>query len=230
MSKSPPIGWPWLEQMLFQHLQTGSVPPRLSFRIPERKGEWVPRGSIRKRLLAELRDLNAGFRAKHGRDTPQWSSLLTSLKDSPYDLEILTYGKEIEELDTPEKFERDNRLRSGEFERARTVRTCGSSLPCWQCLLEATPANRAQLGVVDIYDAGYWAGFGKEGAEHPRAEVAAAQRDGRGGGVHPLCKRRGEKSIRHAFPKTGPQTADRTGHGEGPQTGHLQTPARRAGN
>lgn len=213
MSKAPPIGWPFVEERLFALAAKVAVLPRLRFGVPEVPGYWVPRGLMRKRVLAGLRAINEGVRACEGRDTRQWSSLLESTRDNQADQEVLngigefeaaaeTAAEEIEHL------ERERKWREGEAERRRIAVRCGSTLPCEQCLASLTEAERSSLEVVDTFDdeGRYWVGYGISGEETlaaARAEKRRRQTDRKGGGLHRFCQRRGSKEVRRVFPQSG---------------------------
>lgn len=212
MSKLPPIGWPFLERLLADLAAKESVLPRVQLTVPERSGVWIPRGLLRKRLLAGLREINDLVRETRGRDCRQWSSLLASCAESETDMEVLDgdLGAEKAQADeAAERVEFDGRWRSDEAERRRIVRRCGSTLPCNACLDGLWAEGRCEAeGVEALVDdeTGGFAGYAVAGGgprEERQAQLRQRQADGRGGRLHPLCKRRGSREVVAVFKKTG---------------------------
>ncbi|AXH76153.1 MAG: replication initiator protein [Microviridae sp.] len=208
MSKSPPIGWPFIEALMRKLLQTNSVLPRLRISIPNRSGFWSPRGLMRKRILAELRELNNAIKLKTGADAPQWSSLLHFCSEVESDMEVLTYDPEIEKsqaLEEAADFDRSVRLRRAEYDRQQIAFRCGSSLPCDDCLAYAVAFRSAYGGkaykapnpstLLDEWCYGDGASFWED-----RKEALRLQGDKAFGGLNQYCGLSKAKSRRHIFP------------------------------
>lgn len=136
VSKSPPIGLPFIERLLGTLQAQGSVLPNTNLRVPDLRGYWRPTGLLRKHLLTGLREINEATLASTGRDCAQWSSLLSSCQTSDQDLEIL-HGK-IEEEETVEDIVRRRVSQNADDGRQRYLSTirrkCGSKAPCNACI------------------------------------------------------------------------------------------------
>lgn len=211
MSKRPALGEEFLLRKLNGLAQTGSVLPNLKIKVPGMKHYWVPSGTLRKKLLEELRLLNLHAREMRGCDAPQWSSLVASLKDDEKALEVLNGPQEDD--DTPEDFARAILLRGKEAERDQATRDharrCGSLLPCEACLhhhSDKDPSILTTLGLERYYEEeGYASGWTFRSL--PGFASIGDRRKISGGGVNPYCLKRGSKISRQTFPKSDPNPA-----------------------
>lgn len=136
VSKSPPIGLPFVERLLSRLEAQGSVLPNTNLRVPDLRGYWRPTGLIRDRLLTGLREINESILAETGQNASQWSALLSSCRNSEPDMEILN-GK-AEEEESIEDIVRRRSAQSADDGRQRHLSTirrrCGSKAPCDACI------------------------------------------------------------------------------------------------
>lgn len=146
VSQTPPIGTAFIDALLERLAASHSVLPSVRVNVPSLKGYWVPVGSLRRKLLAGLRSINDDCQTTLGKDAPQWSTLLASLKDAPDDLEVLGYGQEIEEETIEERIAA--RRAEADFQRREyAARSCFSILPCDGCLRAASADQLRSVGV-----------------------------------------------------------------------------------
>lgn len=208
MSKRPPIGAPFIDELLVKLRAEGNVLPAVRVSVPDSKMYWAPSGTLRKRLLAGMKAINDECHERHGRPAPQWNSLVASCKDRLGDMEILAHGQE-EEDDDFEEIGRSIRKRAAEQareQRRKTLaRTCGSSIPCTKCL-NALGVDELQKIGVERYEAPsaanpFAVGYRFAGDE-TAARLVRAQSDRAAGGVNALCGLNGTAIIRDAFPRS----------------------------
>lgn len=139
MSKAPPIGFTYLERVCDEWQALGVVPPALRINVPEYRGYWWPKGKMREYLLCRLWEINEERKERHGRDCPQWNTLLASLESVEKDWEALVYGPEEEETETfeLEKWRRhlsaDQRARQKRHLHDSVKRACGGVRVCRLC-------------------------------------------------------------------------------------------------
>lgn len=139
MSKSPPIGVPWLEQKLARLRAKRSVVTNLKLPVDGYSGYWWPKGNIRDQLIDGLREINEDTIKATGRPCPQWRTLVNSLVALEKDQERLENGteKEFDEDFKDGTFERQISLASRELEdmegRRRIRQNCGGAYPCNKC-------------------------------------------------------------------------------------------------
>lgn len=208
MSKRPALGEEFLLRKLNGLAQKGAVLPNLKIKVPGMKHYWVPSGTLRKRLLEGLRDLNEQARQLRGKDAPQWSTLLASLAEDEKALELLNGPQDDEE--SPEDFAAAILLRGKEAEHAQAIREhakrCGSILPCASCLhyhSDNTPGVLETLGLERYYQDEGWSPGWSFRSLSGFAPIGDRQKVS-GGGVNPYCLRRGSKLSRQTFPRTDP--------------------------
>lgn len=120
MSKLPPIGMRFLIEKCERWEELGAVPPNLHLKVPNYSGFWWPKGTCRAYLLQRLHDINETTKEKHGRECPQWSTLLSTVSDSEKDWEALFYG-DWEDEETRREVEKD--LFEKSIEEGRTGRS-----------------------------------------------------------------------------------------------------------
>jgi|GEM_PF-1772245 len=204
MSKRPAIGENFLMRKIESLLEKGACLPALKISIPDFKGYWQPSGSFRKKLLWCLVALNKRILWTTGAPAPQWSSLIASCSENHADLEVLL-GPQIEQDETGLDWQIAVRGReTAEAQRLGAIRReCGRAVPCGRCLNALSDSQLAALRIdrrwqEDLEGEPYAAYFPTAGTpdfknrSHPT-----------GGGVNPLCGRRGEADIAKAFPRTG---------------------------
>ncbi len=148
MSKKPPIGFPFLERKLNALDARGQLPVDLKIRVPDYKGYWYPTGAIREYMLDRLRISNELYKAQHGRNAPQWTSLTRSVEQNEKDWERLIHGTEAQEEEQVEDFEEWQRsilLRTKEIRQQQidrdTRKRCGGLSACSRCLNSLTPQD-----------------------------------------------------------------------------------------
>ena len=149
MSKRPPVGHVWLMRKMEALDASGSVLPSLNLKVPEMSGYWYPSGISRATLLWGFQAINQRSRWYLGRNSPQWSSLLSSLADNPVDLDILEPKHDKE---TFEEFAAKLHAKQAErvegWRHAEIRSTCGGHLPCDTCLATFTEGFRRSIGVL----------------------------------------------------------------------------------
>lgn len=203
MSKRPAIGEAFLIQKMERLHALGAVLPSLKLQVPEMGGYWQPNGSFRKRLLWFLTAINQQVRWRTGADAPQWASLVESCKEIETDLEILNGPEITEEQSLESKFE----FRTREIAEAQRVgaiyRTCGSALPCDQCLSTLSAADLERLGVAEVCDPD---GSNWRYESLPGEPSIYEKRSERSNGPNPYCFKQFspayERDFKRAFPKT----------------------------
>ena len=150
MSKRPAIGEPWLWQKFQALEEKGSVLPSLNFKIEGFHGYYQPSGSFREKVLWSLVALNQRIVWATGANAPQWPSLLSSLEDSPPNLEVLN-GPSSEQISNTVSFEHElevkQREHAGNYARRQFARSCGNALPCEGCLGALSDDILQTLGV-----------------------------------------------------------------------------------
>lgn len=155
MSKRVPLGARWLASQCDEWAQLGVVPTSLQLKVPETKGYWYPVGDFRLYLCMRLWAINEQYRLDHGRDCPQWSSLIHSVvskkntnPDDKYeiskDFELLTYGELANGPKTYDKaadrreteiYHRYQEGRKRAQHASAEVKQCGNIVPCSSCLI-----------------------------------------------------------------------------------------------
>ena len=159
MSKKPPIGQPFLADLMDDYEALGAVPPKLRFKIPGTDGYLYPTGKLREYVLGRCHDINKVAQA-NGRSPAAWTTLLKSVDTRGLninkDLETLLYGTETPQFDaggleahanSPEfkSLKDDIRSRQDGAQRTRrsvqAVSTCGGLSPCAACLAGKTDAE-----------------------------------------------------------------------------------------
>lgn len=206
MSKYPPIGLTYIQQLLQEMRDKGFCPPKLTFKIKGQRGYWWPSGQLRKLMLATIGEINQEYFEKHGSPLPQWSTLLHTLRDNPSDLEALLDGTEEEQDDENqedfgESIQRRSRWEDGERERSKITRRCGSTLPCSLCLGSISERERRSLGVVETSTPNE-ADPQLKTYRYTRpdgADISHLQEDGAGGGLHRLCQLSEAPSVKKTF-------------------------------
>ncbi|WP_282127564.1 rolling circle replication-associated protein [Roseobacter litoralis] len=148
MSKSPPIGWRYLESKIQRLRETLSVPPSTNVNVTRYSGFWWPRGTIREWYLKALAEINDTHREINGRDCPQWNTLLASLSENENDLENLNVIPQ-DEQETPQELEEEiarKQTISSIASRAEAERNkCGRAHVCEACFNTMDIDTRAEF-------------------------------------------------------------------------------------
>lgn len=187
MSKAPPIGWPYAKAFIDKIRETNSILPSLKIAIPDSKIQWYPRGAVRRLLLQAMRETNDKIAEQTGRNAPQWSTLISNLKDNPNDMEILL---DVQEDEDEEGVEEAIRKRQADYDerskRRRVVRRCGSSAACTACLRGHSTAKLADHGIEPYRHESGKVNFRYQGEECGDS-LRRFQGDGKLGYANPLC-------------------------------------------
>lgn len=141
MSKTPPLGSDFIDEVIYRAYTTGDLPYQLRIDVPDSEHYYYPSGTLRNRLLVGLRRVNQSFQLQHGQSCAGWSTLLHFCKDNESDMEVLTYDeKEQWQLaqEAAGEFARSIDLANRETaarQQTREIRhRCGAALPCVECL------------------------------------------------------------------------------------------------
>lgn len=208
MSKKPPIGARWLEEQVKSWRERYVVPPKLEMKVPDMKGYWWPRGLLREWLLGVLYRINEERKAKHGKECPQWQTLLASVSqdEESKDYETLTYGPltlEVIEDGQIERYtkrqiqqEAANAERKSEllarYARTAAIRSrCGRAKVCPRCWRSFDSYQKAAATIA------YEQLIAKRNSEQPGVDLdqyAAASRRG-----NPHCLIKHGPEYRDAF-------------------------------
>lgn len=140
MSKYPPLGQRYVEQKLQDWCRLEAVPTQLQMKVPELKGYWWPKGSLRELMAEGLHHINEKITRTAGRPAPQWNTLMASIgEDDKVAKEwgILTYGTEQEEQADFEKWRsrmaEKNAIKDKYSDKHSIRKRCGSPLVCRAC-------------------------------------------------------------------------------------------------
>lgn len=191
MSKTPPIGLPYVDRLVDRLEERLAVLPNTRLSVEGLRGYWRPVGTIREHLLRRLRAINDRRRELEGCDSPQWRSLLAECAESESDMEILTDVKKTEGEDFNEWWEERKRLHSinqrEDRQRRQAVR-CGSTAACNRCLRSSTVDELDAHGIEAIAGPNGQKNF-RFKSDDPRGErLAKAQKDyAKAGSGNPLC-------------------------------------------
>lgn len=203
MSKTPPIGAPFVDQMIWDMYERGYVLPKLMVQVPDMRMQWYPSGVLRKRLLEGIRRVNNSLVAQHGRNAGQWASLVNSVRDNEGDLEAL--GLNPSEDEDEETIETETARKAREVAAANLtreiVRTCGGSLPCIQCCRGLPDEVLWSFGVRFNQDASELEAFSEEG-EQNLAWTKLEWSKKTSGGINRACQLRDTASRKRAFPRS----------------------------
>lgn len=209
MSKRPAIGERWLYRKLEGLERLGAVLPTTNLKVPGFRGYWHPNGTMREKLLWGLVALNQRVRWATGADAPQWPSLLQSCEQSENDMEVLLGQPDPQADEDYRSFEfeltLDQSQTAGSARQGEFRRTCGSRLPCQDCLHKL---DDAQLAALNVWrnapqDGSAWEYYPIEGAEPVSTRQARP-----GNGLNPYCLKRGTKEAGLAFPRTGARASN----------------------
>lgn len=199
-SKRPPIGWGFVAKWLQGLAERGQVSPDLQIQIPDFKGYYIPRKTIRHMTLTVLRRINQSVVRATGRNAPQWSSLIQTCINSPSDLEVLRHGEKEQDPETSETIAARN---SREYHAARrdreTRKRCGSTFPCNDCLRDYAERDLARVYICpEPGDYGFFYDTRHRDAEAFRR----GQKDAACGGINPLCKQKEAPHVKRCFPQS----------------------------
>lgn len=150
MSKKPPIGFRFLEELFDRYEERGNVPTSFEIPVPDHTGYWFLTGLFLEYAADRCHEINKKRNEETGRDCPAWSSLVASVSDAEAEdrgetikiKERLCYGQiEPQEAQGESEFEQ---LRADVSRKQREaailhavrdqVRNCGHVLPCEGCL------------------------------------------------------------------------------------------------
>jgi hypothetical protein len=145
MSKRQPIGYDFITKKIHKLHQMGAVMPKLEFKVPGLTGYWRPNGAIRDRLVYSMQALNALHVRDHGRNAPQWSSLLAYLASSDHDMEIIN-GTQAQDIKSADAILNSNVGPSEAEEIRHTVSRCFGVTACYSCLAKKTDDQFRALG------------------------------------------------------------------------------------
>lgn len=202
-SKNPPIGLPYLEQLLHGLRSAGHVQPNTKLKIPDLKGFWYPTGILRKYLLTGFRLINDECIQLTGSNAPQWTSLLHSCRKSETDMEILNGTEESESFaDLARDFASRSAFVQSQKDRAKTRRKCGSKVACNTCLRALSRDQLFDLGIKSVEtEEGqffeYW-----ENDENGQ-KLYIDQWDGSSRGPNKNCFSKSTEHVLACFPYTG---------------------------
>lgn len=137
MSKSPPIGADWLLSTIAKLRDMNAVLPSLKLKVPGCRGYYVPSGWMLKTVIAGFRQTNMDIRDIHGKDAPQWSSLLSATFNSPSIWLGLMDGTQTQNAEDEENFAARLKVSSSEYgersDNQNIRRRCGHIVPCTSC-------------------------------------------------------------------------------------------------
>jgi hypothetical protein len=136
MSKKPPIGERWVNDLLRRLAVSGSVLPTLKLRTEGFKGHWVPHGYMRDKLLDGFRAINQASLDYTGLPVPQWNTLLHNVADQTSVLERLSRGEKNEENEWAElrsAIATRTRERDASKQNREIRERCGGAFPCTTC-------------------------------------------------------------------------------------------------
>lgn len=199
MSKKPPIGWPFVQELLERLGKDNNIPPKLVITIPDTKLYWYPRGTIRRLFLEAIRLANETIVARTGRNAAQWTTLLHNCADNDSDMEILLNGPEDENEESIETSIRKHAAEQHHEQKRRdTIRRCGSTAACTACLRSLTEQQLQAAGIESYEIESGQSGFRYAGAKDNES-LRKAQRDAACGGINPLCGLTGTSYLTKAF-------------------------------
>jgi hypothetical protein len=96
MSKHPPIGAQFLENLCNSWEERLITPPDLNIKVPGYNGYWYVKGDMRQYLCERLHDINKKRIEQTGTQSPTWRALLASVETSVKDWEDLYFGSQAE--------------------------------------------------------------------------------------------------------------------------------------
>lgn len=196
MSKSPPIGAEFIDEQIYRMYCSGNIEPSLVLQVPEKRGFWVPTGSLRVRYLTGIRRINNSIVAHTGRNAAQWRALALACQESESDLFYLGLNNGD---DSETSIEKQISLRQKEAARdAQTkgiVKQCGRKYPCLQCIRGLSDETLAKIGLQyadgQILD---WHG--------EKYDPIAKGVNPSGKGINPYCILKDAASRKQAFPQS----------------------------
>lgn len=201
MSKKLPIGSAFISAKLARLRELGAVLPSLKFKIPDYKGYLFPAGFLLKQVVEGFKIINRESLDLHGRNVPQWSSLLRSVEFQPkiwMDLQDVT--PEIEDEQQWADRKRVNAREAVQANSRANIRAkCGGILPCGGCArgLEGTPSGLASLEYFE--QAVTQAAQDNPGLARLGAIKVAEKRTRRI--CNPFCQLRDHAAVERAFRK-----------------------------
>lgn len=202
VSKYPAIGWDYMDRKLVDMMAEGRTLPKPQLPVDGHAFAWHPTGASRVRLLEGLRAINDAYRAKHGKDTPQWSALKSFCEDDDKAMDILNGQKvEITEVeDDAREIAGKTSDNIGWYDKRQTARQCGSTVACNLCLRSRYhETGEAGPGIEAVHHEGGLITF-REVGETDDFSLKRKQRDCANGGINPGCYQSGQPRQRAAFP------------------------------
>jgi hypothetical protein len=135
MSKKPPIGSAFISAKLARLRELGAVLPSLKIKIPDYKGYLFPAGFLQKQVVEGFKVINRESIELHGRNVPQWGSLLRSVEKQPKIwMDLQDESPEIEDDQQWSDRKRVNARESIQTSANASIRTrCGGIYPCTAC-------------------------------------------------------------------------------------------------
>lgn len=163
MSKKPPIGDRYLEEIIRQCRERQNVLPRFEITIPNYKYYWRPTGRQAEMFLIAMHDINEDYKSVRGYDTPCYTSLVSDVSKKTDALgvenkllECLYYGAESEEKPTDEEIEHEfqklatdiQKAQNGYYRNQNAIKDwlrCSGPRPCESCITELTVPDKVAL-------------------------------------------------------------------------------------
>lgn len=158
MSKSPPIGFRWLEAYCEELAARETVPPTANVKPPEYSGYWFVKGRMREWMLQRFHEINQARRDKHGHDCAQWNALVHSVMSEEKDWEILQYGEEQKRWfpEGPAEGRWSGSVDATDSATANRIRAnCGQWFPCWDCWQALSAQQKQQARYGEYYQGKY---------------------------------------------------------------------------
>lgn len=131
MSKYPPLGFRYLERKCDEWEEEQRLPTKLEIKPPGYNGFWWVKGKMRDYMLERLYKINEKRKRDHGRDCPQFNTLLASLVDGNKDWETLIYGPQTQEY--IEDFDRWKWQEELGHSEVPIRKNCGGPIVCKKC-------------------------------------------------------------------------------------------------
>lgn len=192
MSKNPPIGGRYLDQLIAELAASGQVLPATKVQVPDLRGYWFPRGVLRKRLLEAMAEINDASVADTGKPCSQWSSLVASCADNPSDLEVLLHGQsEEDEASVEWDIGRKSREHQQRLVDREIAQRCGGKLPCVECCRAFSADQLGEFGLRY-----------SESGEFEALDGQPADFEARGSGLNRGCYLNDAASRRRVFLNT----------------------------
>lgn len=218
--KTPSIGLRWLIQRLAEWRHDERVPTSLNLNVPGYSGYWWPKGIYREYLIEGIRIINDEINHKHGRNAPQWTTLLSTLetpslkKDKDRILGIEEYNEYApQELEKDAEELQKNIRRQQLFSEQASVRAkCGGIHPCQLCFDHFEPETYIFYRVWHSAEARRLAGKYEiprptEENWHSYYELDRAFRSEKN--VNPFCQQQHKKRSKYIYGSAFPRIREK---------------------